>query len=83
MEWYKEGKSAVLGATPVSIPRCPPQSPHKLAYNQTQASAVTGSWPTAWVMAWPAALTQDTQVQITHHKLKCTANTKSQFKMSL
>jgi hypothetical protein len=38
---------------PAPVPLCPPQIPHDLTWDRTQAATV-GSWRlTAWAMAWP------------------------------
>jgi hypothetical protein len=43
----------VLGEKPVPVPLCPPQIPHGLTRDRTQASAVGGRRLTAWAMARP------------------------------
>jgi hypothetical protein len=35
------------------VPLCPPQIPHDLTWDQTQAAPVENCWPTAWAMARP------------------------------
>jgi hypothetical protein len=39
MEWYRQGKTGVLADEPVTVPLCPPENPHGLAFDRTQASA--------------------------------------------
>jgi hypothetical protein len=47
------GKTEVLGEKPVPVPLCPPQIPHGLTRDRTQASALRGQLLTAWAMARP------------------------------
>jgi hypothetical protein len=56
VEWYWQGKTEDLGEKPVTVPLCPPQSPHGLTRARTRASAVTGRRLTTWTMAWPCLL---------------------------
>jgi hypothetical protein len=53
VEWNWQGKTEVLAEKPVPVPFCPPQIPHGLARDRTQASAVRGRRLTAWAMARP------------------------------
>jgi hypothetical protein len=53
VEWNWQGKTEVLGEKPVPVPLCPPQIPHGLKGDWTQASAVRGRRLTAWAMARP------------------------------
>jgi hypothetical protein len=38
---------------PAPVPLCPPQIPHDLTWDRTQAATVESQRLTAWVMAWP------------------------------
>jgi len=42
VEWYKQGTAEVMGEKFVPVPLCPPQIPHGLTWNYTQASALAG-----------------------------------------
>jgi hypothetical protein len=35
------------------VPRCPPQIPHALTWDQTRATTVESQRLTAWAMTWP------------------------------
>jgi hypothetical protein len=61
VEWNWQGKTEVLGENPVPVPLCPPQIPHGLTRDQTQASAVGGRRLTACVMARPSSLPYTSQ----------------------
>jgi hypothetical protein len=47
------GKPKYSGEKPVPVPLCPPQIPHGLTRDRTQASVVRGRRLTAWAMARP------------------------------
>jgi hypothetical protein len=36
----------------VPMPVCPPQIPHDLTWDRTQAATVGSQWLTAWAIAW-------------------------------
>jgi hypothetical protein len=38
---------------PATVPLCPPQIPHDLTWDRTQATTVGSQWLTAWAMARP------------------------------
>jgi hypothetical protein len=42
VEWYWQGKTEVLGEKTVPVPLCPPQISHRLTWDRTLASAVSG-----------------------------------------
>jgi hypothetical protein len=50
------GKPKYSGEKPVPVPLCPPQIPHGLTRDRTQASAVRGRRLTAWAMARPSVI---------------------------
>jgi hypothetical protein len=54
-EWYWQAKTKVLGEKSVPVPLCPPQIPHEVAWDWTQASEVRDLQATAWAMAMPLA----------------------------
>ena len=47
------GDTEVLREKPVTVPLCPPQMSHGLAWDRTRASAVKGKQLTACAMALP------------------------------
>jgi hypothetical protein len=53
VEWNWQGKTKELREKPVPVPLCPPQIPHGLTQDWTQASAVGGQRLTAWAIARP------------------------------
>jgi hypothetical protein len=53
VEWNWQGKTEVLGEKPVPVPLCPPQIPHGLTRDRTQASTVRGRRLSTWTMARP------------------------------
>jgi hypothetical protein len=50
VEWYWYGKPEVLLQKPVPSQLCPPQFPHRLTWDWTQASVVSGHWQMTWSM---------------------------------
>jgi len=48
VEWYWQGKPAVLGENPVTMVLCPPQMQYGLTWDRTLASAVKGRRLIAW-----------------------------------
>jgi hypothetical protein len=53
VEWEWQGKTEILGETPIPVPRCLPQIPHGPIRDRTRASEVRGQRLTAWAMARP------------------------------
>jgi hypothetical protein len=53
VEWYWVGKAEVLGGKPVPVALFPPQIPHRMARDRTQASAASSWQLTTWDMVWP------------------------------
>jgi hypothetical protein len=50
VEWNWQGKTEVFGEKPVPLSLCPPQIPHGLTWDRTQASVVSGRRLTTWAM---------------------------------
>jgi hypothetical protein len=63
VEWNLQRKTEELGEKPVPVPLCPPQISHGLTRDRTRTSAVGGRRLTAWAMARPTVVTEDS-VQI-------------------
>jgi hypothetical protein len=75
VEWNWRENRSTRGEKPFPVPLCPPQIPHGLTRDQTQASAVRGRRLTAWAMARPC-------LYIASNKFPCldvVANNKMDF----
>jgi hypothetical protein len=53
MEWFWQGKPAVVGEKPVSIPLCPLQISHALVRYRGRTFAARGRWLTTQTMVGP------------------------------
>ena len=51
--WWTMWENWTTGRKTCPSALCPPQIPHGLIWDWTQASTVVGWWLTAWAMAWP------------------------------
>ena len=78
VEWYWQGKTAVLWEKPVTVSLCPPQIPHGQAWDRTNTYTVTGWQWTAWAMAWPITMWSGRGSTSHDHNLTQTSGTEIQ-----
>jgi hypothetical protein len=57
------GKRVELGGKPVPGTLCPPQIPHRLNWEQSQASTLRSHWLSAWAIAWPFVIDESGGMQ--------------------